>query len=101
MRKQIHIKLFLILFTTTFCYFASAVHGSGQQDQEANASNSAADDARALRASIIARVGSFLCAGLRQAAVLSHDQGGQSAKRNPPVRLHTDMVGESWNRPRY
>src|SRR5437867_870223 len=59
MRKQTHIKLSIILATITFCYFTSAVHGSSQQDQAASASNSAADDAQALRAAIIARVGSL------------------------------------------
>lgn len=58
MRRQTHIKLFLVFLTATFCYFTSAVHVSGQQDQSANTSNSAADDAQALRAAIIARVGS-------------------------------------------
>lgn len=59
MRKQTHIKLFLFLLTITFCYFTSAVHGIGQQNPAAAASNSAADDAQALRAAIIARVGSL------------------------------------------
>src|SRR5262249_38703360 len=57
MRSQTHIKLFFVLTTIAFGYFTSVVHGSGQQDQSANASNSAADDAQALRAAIIARVG--------------------------------------------
>src|SRR5262249_10631734 len=55
------LKLLLVFLTVTFCYFTSIVHGSSQQDQDqtANASNSAADKARALRAAIIARVGSL------------------------------------------
>jgi cytochrome c peroxidase len=57
MHKHTHIKLCLVLLTVTFGYFTSAVHGSGRQDQTANASNSADDDAQTLRAAIIARVG--------------------------------------------
>jgi len=60
------LKLLLVFLTVTFCYFTSIVHGNIQQDQDqkdqdqnANASNSAADKARALRAAVIARVGSL------------------------------------------
>jgi cytochrome c peroxidase len=59
MYKQRYIKLVLMLAAITFCYFASAVHGSGGQDQNASALNSAADDAQALREAIIARVGNL------------------------------------------
>ncbi|MGH9768299.1 MAG: cytochrome-c peroxidase [Blastocatellia bacterium] len=59
MRRQTHIKVFLVLITITFGYFTSVVHGSSARDQTANTSNSAADDAQALRAAIIARVGSL------------------------------------------
>src|SRR5262245_24943182 len=70
MRKQTHVKLFLVLLAVAFCRFTSAVRGSSQQDQPAarewrpaDAPSSAADegrdarDAQALRAAIIARVG--------------------------------------------
>jgi len=55
------LKLLLVILTVTFCYFTSVVHGSSQQDQDqtANASNSAVGNVRALRAAIIARVGSL------------------------------------------
>ncbi|MBO0797207.1 MAG: hypothetical protein J2P31_00130, partial [Blastocatellia bacterium] len=59
MHKQIHIKLILMLAAIASCYFASTVHGSGGQDQDADASNIAHDDARTLREAIIARVGSL------------------------------------------
>jgi len=37
---------------------------------------------------------------VRQGDVLSHDQGRIDI-RNPPVQLHTDIVEDSRNRPRY
>jgi cytochrome c peroxidase len=59
MHKQTRIKLFLVLVTIAFCYFTAVVQGSNHQGQAANAPNSAADDAQALRAVLIARVGNL------------------------------------------
>jgi cytochrome c peroxidase len=58
MRRATQIKLLLILLLAAPFYFASSVHGSDQRSEDGQ-SNAAAGGAPALRAAIIARLGSL------------------------------------------